>query len=392
MAVWSWRWGLVEPVAIWDVGRHHTSMTSMPCPSIVVAPTAFKGTVGPGAAARAMAAGVAAVWPGAEIVALPLSDGGNGLLEAFEALEDGAMVEAEVSGPLGEPTLARFLVKGATAVVESAEACGLHLVPPGERAPLRGTTRGVGELLLATAETDVSEVILGLGGSATVDGGVGMARALGWSFIDSRGVELREGGGALRGLASIIPPVRVFAPRVVALCDVTNPLSGPTGAARVYGPQKGANSDEVALLDAGLDRLAEVIETDLGLDVAELPGAGAAGGLGAGARAFLAGELVSGAAWMLQRTGLTYLLERADLVVTGEGRFDAQSAMGKVTGSVLEAARMARVRALVIAGSFDGPLPPGVLAADGGGVTLSEADLARLTEHACRSLATGDRL
>jgi glycerate kinase len=336
-----------------------------------------------------MAAGVAAVWPRAEIVALPLSDGGNGLLEAFEALEGGALMEAEVSGPLGERISARFLVKEGTAVVESAEACGLHLIPPGEHAPVHGTTRGVGELLLAVAEAEVSDVILGLGGSATVDGGVGMARALGWGFIDADGAQLPEGGGALRELAHIVPPGRMFAPRAVILCDVANPLTGPMGA---YGPQKGADADDVVILDAGLRRLAEVIEADLGVKVAELSGAGAAGGLGAGARAFLGGELVSGAAWMIRRTRLADLLGRADLVVTGEGRFDAQSAMGKVTGGIVKAARAVGVQVLVIAGYIDGPLPAGVEGSDGGGVTLSKDDITRLTEDACRSLAIGGRL
>jgi glycerate kinase len=358
----------------------------------LVAPTAFKGTLGPSAVAGAMAAGVSAVWPSAEIVERPLSDGGNGLLEACAPLLAGRLAEHEVSGPLGEPVRARILQAGWQAVIESAEACGLHLMPPERRAPLRATTRGVGELMRLVIEGGASQVVLGLGGSGTVDGGTGMARALGWRFEDEAGAPLVEGGGSLTGLDRIHAPPQPVRVRVTALCDVENPLLGREGAARVYGPQKGAGPEEVEALEAGLTRLAAVLKTKMGLEVAGLPGAGAAGGLGAGARAFLGADLVSGAEWMITATGLRELLVAADLVVTGEGRYDAQSGMGKLTGRVVAAARRAGVPVLLVCGRVDGPLPAGVESADSGGRSLDESGITHLTRDACRGRADGDRL
>ncbi len=367
-------------------------MTSSSVRKVLVAPTAFKGTLGPSAVAGAMAAGVSAVWPSAEVVERPLSDGGNGLLEACAPLLGGTLSEHEVSGPLGERVRARVLQAGRQAVIESAEACGLHLMPPELRAPLRATTRGVGELLRVVSEGGASEVVLGLGGSGTVDGGTGMARALDWRFEDEAGTPLVEGGGSLTMLDRIYAPPHPVGIGVKALCDVENPLLGREGAARVYGPQKGAGPEEVETLEAGLTRLAAVLKNELGLAVAELPGAGAAGGLGAGARAFLGAELVSGAEWMIAATGLRDLLAAADLVVTGEGRYDAQSGMGKLTGRVVAAARQAAVPVLLVCGRVDGPLPEGVEAADSGGRSLDESGITRLTRDACRGRADGDRL
>jgi glycerate kinase len=358
----------------------------------VVAPTAFKGTLGPEAVARAMAAGVAAAWPDAALVVRPLSDGGNGLLEAYRSLAGGQLEECLVTGPLGMPVRARWVRDGNRAVVESAEACGLHLVPEERRDPLRATTRGVGELLRAALESGAAEVVLGLGGSATVDGGTGMARALGWRFDDAAGQPLPDGGAPLAGLARIVGPARGLAARVVALCDVANPLVGRDGAARVFGPQKGASPEAVERLEAGLARLAAAIEASLGCPVAALPGSGAAGGLGAGARAFLGAELVAGAAWMMERADVAQLLRTADLLVTGEGSFDVQSGMGKITGRLVEMAAAAAVPVLLVCGRVRGSLPPGVTAAEGGGRTLTASDLAELAERACKALALGDRL
>jgi glycerate kinase len=367
-------------------------MTSRPVSTVLVLPTAFKGTLGPGAVAGAMAAGVAAVWPSAEVVERPLSDGGNGLLEACERLLGGTLSEHEVSGPLGEPVRARTLRAGRLAVIESAEACGLHLMLPERRAPLRATTRGVGELLHLVIDGGASEVVLGLGGSGTVDGGTGMARALGWRFEDEAGAPLAEGGGSLAGLDRVQAPPHPVGIEVKALCDVDNPLLGRQGAARVYGPQKGAGPEEVEVLEAGLARLAEVLEVGLGLAVAGLPGAGAAGGLGAGARAFLGADLLSGAEWMIEAAGLRDLLPGADLVITGEGRYDAQSGMGKLTGRVVAEARRAGVPVLLVCGRVDGPLAEGVRSVDSGGRLLDEDGIGRLTRDACRGLLDGGRL
>jgi glycerate kinase len=368
------------------------AMTNLPVATVLVAPTAFKGTLGPGQAAQAMAAGVAAVWPAAEILQIPLSDGGNGLLEAYVALEGGAARTIEVTGPLGDSTTAGYVRSGSTAVIESAEACGLHLVPGDRLDPLHATTRGVGELLLAAIAAGASEVVLGLGGSATVDGGTGMARALGWSFSGAAGTPLGEGGGSLTRLRRIDPPPQRFAARVVSLCDVQNLLTGPQGAATVYGPQKGARPEDVQQLELGLARLADMIRLDLGIEVAGLPGAGAAGGLGAGARAFLGADLVAGSEWMLRRGNVWDILSGADLLLTGEGRFDAQSSMGKVTGRLLEAAGSAGVPTLLVCGRVDGPTPSGVITAHAPGRTLTSEDVARLAEDACRALAGGGRL
>lgn len=219
-----------------------------------------------------------------------------------------------------------------------------------------------------------------------------MARALGWRFLGAQGRSLAEGGGALVELTRIEAPGETLGARVVALCDVDNPLVGVWGAARVYAPQKGASPAEVEMLEAGLTRLAHVVSAQLGVGVAELAGAGAAGGLGAGARAFLGAELVSGAAWMIEKVGLRGRLRGVDLLISGEGRFDAQSAMGKVTGRAVAVAQSAGVPALLVCGDLEGPLPPGVTAVDGGGRRLTAGDLAQLARDACLALAGRDRL
>jgi glycerate kinase len=219
-----------------------------------------------------------------------------------------------------------------------------------------------------------------------------MARALGWSFRDAAGRALPEGGGSLARLVRIERPDRVWTLPVLVLCDVQNPLTGPRGAARVYGPQKGATAEQVEVLDAGLVRLAEVMWRDLGVDVADLPGAGAAGGLGAGARVFLGARLASGAEWMIRRTGVETTLAASDLVVTGEGRYDAQSGMGKVTGRLLELAEARGVPALLVCGAIEGSLPRAVHGIDGAGRILGPSDLTDLAASGCRALESRGRL
>lgn len=360
--------------------------------AVLVAPTAFKGTLGPEEAAKAMASGVAAVWPEARIDCHPVSDGGNGLLESYLAHETGTLEHCEVAGPLGDRVRARFVTSGSVVVVESAEACGLHLIPRQLRDPLRSSTRGVGELLQVARARGASTVILGLGGSATVDGGSGMAKALGWRLSGSDGTQVREGGGFLTQLRRIDEPRERISGRVTVLCDVQNPLAGSNGAAAVFAPQKGADPSQVERLEAGLTQLAAVVRTDLGVDLADLPGAGAAGGLGGGARAFLSADLIAGAEWVLERWDLRRRLAAADLLVTGEGHFDAQSGMGKITGRLLDIAVSRGVPALLVCGRIEGPVPAAAKAADGGGRILSSGDLVRLTGDACRELAAGDRL
>jgi glycerate 2-kinase len=353
---------------------------------ILVCPTGFKGTLSAADAAAAMAEGARAAAPGLEVRLLPLSDGGNGLLDGLRAARGGRVREARVTGPLGEPVVARFLVQGTDAVVETAEACGFHLVAPERRDPMRATTTGVGELLLAAAGAGgaacgaplaAERLVVGLGGSATVDAGAGLAMALGWRLLDEAGAPIPHGGAGLLRLHRIdAPRTPPRLPPLVTLADVTSPLLGPDGAAAVYAPQKGATPEQVERLEAGLARWADVVARDLGRRVAGLPGAGAAGGLGAAFAAFLDSPPRSGADWILDAVGFDDLLASATAVVTGEGSWDAQSSLGKVTGEVVARAGVARVPVLLVAGRVAGPIPRGVEAVDGAGATLGAADLA----------------
>jgi glycerate kinase len=353
---------------------------------ILVAPTSFKGTIGAAEAAAAMAAGARAAAVTAHVRELPLSDGGPGLLDAL-SVAGGTVTAVVVSGPLGLPVEARLLRTDGAVVVESADACGLHLVPAAARDPLRTTTRGVGELLQAAARSDgVREIICGLGGSATVDGGAGMAAALGFELLDEQGVPIPTGGGGLARLARIRPPRLTPLPPVVGLVDVKSPLLGSEGAAAVFGPQKGADAEGVRVLDAGLERLAVCVQRDLGVEVRDLRGGGAAGGLGAGLVAFAGARLLPGSDWVLETVGFERALARARLVVTGEGSYDEQSALGKLTGEVIRRARAAGIPVLLLCGTIDVALPEGVYGLDGAGRMLSADALRALTADACRRL------
>jgi glycerate 2-kinase len=287
---------------------------------IIVAPTSYKETHSAADAARAMAEAARDVTS-MDVIELPVSDGGPGLIDALKNKFGGELHYATVSGPLGTPVEARILVQGNTAIIESADACGLHLIPPAERDPLKTTTLGVGELLLVAASY-ASEIVVGLGGSGTVDGGAGAAKAI---------------------AGKQLPPV-------TALADVRNPLLGMQGAARVFGPQKGASPDAVELLERRLQAAARAMARETGIDVATIAGGGAAGGLGAGLRAYARATLVAGSAWLLDRLGFDALLADAAAVITGEGSYDAQSAMGKVTGEIVARAEANGVPVLMIAG------------------------------------------
>jgi glycerate kinase len=332
--------------------------------TILVCPTAFKGTLSARAAAEAMARGAreAISVHDPDVRVLPLSDGGNGLMDMLSALHGGETWTVEVTGPLGSPVTARFLLHAGRAVVETAEACGLHLVPPGRRDPLVTTTRGVGELLREAAAALEAEgggrLVVGLGGSATVDAGAGMLQALGWRLLDDEGDPIPPGGSGLLRIARILPPPAPVLPAADVLADVNNLLLGPAGAARVYGPQKGASPRDVRVLENALARWAAAVERHLGVAVADRPGAGAAGGLGA-AFAALGSPPVPGAGWLLERAGFAERLADARAVVTGEGCWDEQSSMGKITGEVVRRALSAGTPVLVVAGSIRAPLPPG---------------------------------
>lgn len=322
---------------------------------VLVAPNAFKGTLTAPQAAAAIARGVHDVFPDANVVQIPVADGGDGTVEALVTANHGNYRTAEVAGPFGDPVRATYgRIGDAGAVLELASASGLALIDPSRRDPRRASTFGFGQLMEAARLPGVVHFILGIGGSATNDGGAGMAQALGYHLLDSGGNELPRGGAALARLARIdasdfrawSPPVRV---RVAS--DVTNPLTGPQGASAVYGPQKGADPQTVRELDAALERLAEVIERDLGKRVSNLPGAGAAGGTGAGLVAFLGATLEPGARLVVGATGFDQELPGAELVFTGEGRADEQTAYGKAPGEVAKRAAAAGIPVVLIAGS-----------------------------------------
>lgn len=358
---------------------------------ILIAPASYKGTLTAAEAADAMAAGAAAGMGSAEkeIRTMPLSDGGNGLLVALEAAEGGKGQGARVTGPLGTSVTARFLVQDRRAVVETAEACGLHLVPSPLRDPSRASTRGVGELIRAArdaADPDATTVV-GLGGSATVDAGAGMVRALGWKLLDEAGEPIVQGGRGLLELHAIEPPEDpVELGELVVLADVRNPLLGDEGAARVFGPQKGASEEDVVVLERGLEQWAEVVERELGRKPAALPGAGAAGGLGAAFAAFLDAPPRLGAEWILNTVGFDAALSESAILMTGEGAWDEQSTMGKVTGEVIRRALDAGLEVLLVAGSVDAPVPEGVHVADGGGEPLDAKGIRVEVERAMPAL------
>ncbi len=356
---------------------------------ILICPTAFKGTLSASEATTAMAEGARTADPAAELWRQPLSDGGNGLLNALEFIAGGRGRAARVAGPLGTSVTARYLVQEHQAVVETAEACGLHLVPGPLLDPLRADTRGVGELLLAAAEfaPDDGRLIVGLGGSATVDAGAGMATALGWRLLDDAGDPIPPGGAGLLRLARLERPAAPPAlPPLTVLADVTNPLVGSGGAARVFAPQKGARPADVDRLERALENWARVVETALGVDVADTPGGGAAGGLGAAFAALLGAPPQPGADWILDEVGFDRALANAKAVVTGEGAWDAQSSMGKTTGEVVRRSRRAGVPVLLVAGRANAAAPEGVTLVAGSSGTMTADDLTHRVAESLRGL------
>ncbi|WP_243382710.1 glycerate kinase [Geothrix alkalitolerans] len=324
---------------------------------IIVAPDSFKGSVSALGVAEAMERGIHAVFPAAEVVKVPIADGGEGTVEALVAATGGRLMHTEVRGPLGEPVRAHWGISGdgGTAFIEMASASGLPLVPKERRDPRVTSTFGTGELMKAALDAGLRTIVIGIGGSATNDGGTGMARALGVRFLDAEGRDLPEGGAALARLARIdlsgLDP-RLAEASVMVACDVDNPLCGPRGASAVYGPQKGATPEMVRELDAALGVFAEVAKAATGRDIALLPGAGAAGGLGAGLLFFTPASLRPGVSIVLETTGFEALAQRADLVITGEGRTDFQTAMGKAPVGVAVVAKRHGVPVVCIAGGL----------------------------------------
>lgn len=334
---------------------------------IVIAPDSFKESLSAKQAAEAIRRGFASVFPQAAYVCVPMADGGEGTAAAVVASAGGEWVSVAVEGPLGAAVTARYgLLPDGTAVMEMAEASGLHLVPPAERNPLLTSTYGTGQMMADALRRGVRRIMLGIGGSATNDGGAGMLQALGFRLLDQSGAELPRGGAALAGLAAIdcsaaLPELADC--RIVAACDVDNPLCGDLGASAVFGPQKGADAAQVRRLDAALAHYADVLAASGLPDCREEAGSGAAGGLGFGLRTVLAAKLRRGVDWMVAATGLAEQLAGADLVITGEGRMDGQTAFGKVPLGVLAAAQAQGVPVIALAGSV-GP-DVGELAAHG---------------------------
>jgi len=354
-------------------------------PVVLVAPAAFKGTLGPRQVAQALAAGVRRAAPEAEVLECPVADGGNGLLDVV--LPAGTLRERlEVTGPIGDRVSAELgWIDAETAIIESASACGLALVEPEDRDPMRTTTRGVGELIWTAVDRGAKTVIVGLGGTATVDGGTGAARGLGWTFENAAGEPLAEGGGALIDLASFGPGWGLAA-RVVALADVETPLVGPEGAAPLFGPQKGARAEEIPLLAAGLAKLAELWARSGRPELGSMPMSGAAGGLGAGLAYFAKAELVGGARWVLERAGFDAALAKADLVITAEGIFDRTSLVGKAPGEVVRRAQAAKKRVAVVAGRAEELIGVHTVAGDPDGPPrmLDPRSLSQMAEQVAR--------
>ena len=326
---------------------------------VLIAPQSFKGSADAVAVAAAIARGLKRVLPDAQCDELPLADGGEGTVHALVRATNGTVRRSTVHDPLLRDIEAEWgiLGNGTTAVVEMAAASGLPLLEDRERDPRITSTRGTGELIIAAAQSGAHRIVIGIGGSATNDGGAGMARALGYRFLDRDGNDLPEGGAALARLHHLEGQTdpRMIRPSIEVACDVRNPLLGPEGASAIYGPQKGATPEMIAELDAALANFADVVEAFVGRNVRDVPGAGAAGGLGAGLIAFLDARLRSGAELVLDATRFADRVRGVDLVITGEGRVDAQSAFGKLTQAVTDAARREGIRvAMVVGGTAPG--------------------------------------
>lgn len=326
-------------------------------PVFVLAPDSFKESLSAREVCAAMEAGLRDAFPEATYVHVPMADGGEGTTQSVVDATGGTLHHRTVTGPLGEPVEAFYGIAGdgRTGVIEMASASGLELVPPDRRDPRVTTTYGTGELVRACLDHGVDTLILGIGGSATNDAGAGFAAALGARLLDADGAELPPGGAALARLASIdtsgLDP-RLAKVRIDVACDVANPLCGPSGASAIYGPQKGATPPVVVELDAALAHFAAVVARDLGREIAEVPGTGAAGGLGAGLLAFSPATLRSGFEIVVEHTRLHERVAGADVVLTGEGRLDTQTRFGKTPFGVATVAREHGKPVIAIAGSL----------------------------------------
>ncbi|VUS84657.1 glycerate kinase [Klebsiella spallanzanii] len=324
---------------------------------IVIAPDSYKESLSALDVATAIEQGFREVYPDAEYVKLPVADGGEGTVEAMVAATQGCRIEVTVTGPLGEPVEAFYGLSGdeQCAFIEMAAASGLESVPTAQRNPLLTTSWGTGELIRHALDAGVTQIIIGIGGSATNDGGAGMVQALGAKLLTKDNQQIAPGGGALDSLARIDVSEldkRLVGCRIDVACDVTNPLTGPQGATAVFGPQKGATAEMIARLDQALAHFAEIIHRDLDLDVLTLEGGGAAGGMGAGLYAFCGAKLRPGIEIVTDALHLADIVADADLVITGEGRIDSQTIHGKVPVGVARVAKRYNLPVIGIAGSL----------------------------------------
>lgn len=324
---------------------------------IVIAPDSYKESLSALEVASAIEAGFREIFPEAEYVKIPVADGGEGTVEAMVAATQGNIVRLTVTGPLGKPVEAFYGLSGdeRTAFIEMAAASGLELVPAAQRDPLITTSFGTGELIKDALDRGVDHFIIGIGGSATNDGGSGMMQALGAQLLDEHGKQIAYGGGALPQLARIDIEqldTRIKQCRFEVACDVSNPLTGDKGASAIFGPQKGATPELVQQLDKALEHYATLIHRDLDIDVLNIDGGGAAGGMGAALHAFCQAELRSGIEIVTEALGLAEQVKDADLVITGEGRIDSQSINGKVPIGVAKVAKQFNKPVIGIAGSL----------------------------------------
>ncbi|ROM90470.1 MULTISPECIES: glycerate kinase [Pseudomonas] len=368
---------------------------------IVIAPDSFKDSLSAQGVADAIAQGLAEVWPDAQLIKCPMADGGEGTVESVLAACNGEWRHTRVRGPLGVAVEARWgwLAESRTAIIEMAEASGLQLVPPGQRDACSSSTYGTGELIRAALDEGAGRVILAIGGSATNDAGAGAMQALGVVLLDDQGRPLPPGGLALANLARI--DLSDLDPRLARVsfeiaADVDNPLCGPHGASVVFGPQKGASASQVQALDRALGHFAEHCARALKKDVRDEPGSGAAGGLGFAAKAFLGAQFRTGVDVVAQLAGLAEAVNGADLVITGEGRFDAQTLRGKTPFGVARIARQHGVPVVVIAGTLGEGYQAlyehgidAVFALASGPMTLQQActDAPRLLSERARDIA-----
>ena len=324
---------------------------------IVIAPDSFKGSLTALQVAEAIEVGLRRVFPNAAIEIIPMADGGEGTVQSLVDATGGQILTAQVQNPLGNPIDAQYgvLGDGVTAVIEMAAASGLTLVPADKRDPRITTTHGTGELIRAALAHGCRKLIIGIGGSATNDGGAGMAQALGAKLLTATGEQIKPGGGSLASLNSIDLSeldLRIAETETVVACDVNNPLTGKEGASHVYGPQKGATPEMIEMLDANLTHFDKILQRNLNRSVGNVPGAGAAGGLGAGLMAFLNASLKSGIEIVTEATQLSKRFADADLVITGEGQINFQTVFGKTPVGVAKVAKIHNIPVIAIAGSI----------------------------------------